>query len=575
MTALNLMKSGKNIFLTGQAGSGKTYVLNQYIQRCWACQVPVAITASTGIAATHISGVTVHSRSWIGIKEVLSDSDVDDIAGKNWISKNIRDAEVLIIDEISMLSAQTLDNIEHVVQAVRYDERPWAGMQVIFTGDFFQLPPVSKYAGSPKRFAFAAKSWNNSDLCFCYLNTQHRQTDDGFSHVLDALRVGEPTEEIITLLECRKDAKLEHASPVRLYTHNIDVDRVNQKALDTLPGNVVSYKAGTKGNKKIVTWLLRGMLTPEVLELKQDAHVLFIKNNPAVGYWNGTTGVVVWFHAETQYPIVRVQDGRYITVEPEVWTIENNEGILAEVTQMPLKLAWAITIHKSQGMTLDAAEIDLSKSFAYGQSYVALSRVRSLDGLRLLWLNKDWLQAHPLVLRGDKYFQEQSQLLEHHYQDLKLHDREEIHEQFVSLVWGVYKSADEWVVLLKKEKVLKKKNKTTDTLVATAELVKQQKSLDEMIAIRGFTRRTLVRHLRQVRRLFPDIDLTYLRPNDVSIARIQEVVDILREDEENRTAKGDLRLAPVYHALGEEMSYDDLSFAMVFVDIQQAAEVWE
>lgn len=177
--ALSLLKSGRNVFLTGQAGSGKTYVINQYVRWLWSCGIQVAITASTGIAATHIGGVTIHSWSGTGIKDHLSDHDMELLQQKEHLHKNITKAKVLIIDEISMLSANTIDMVDRVVKMIRRDGRAFGGMQVIFVGDFFQLPPVMKMnpdgTESNKRFAFAANARKEANLTMCYLHTQHRQ----------------------------------------------------------------------------------------------------------------------------------------------------------------------------------------------------------------------------------------------------------------------------------------------------------------------------------------------------------------------------------------------------------------
>lgn len=182
--ALNLLKSGRNIFLTGQAGSGKTFVINEYVRRLWSCGIQVAITASTGIAATHIGGVTLHSRSGIGIKDELTDRDMELLQQKEHLHKNINKAKVLIIDEVSMLSANTLDMVDRVVKMIRRDGRPFGGMQVVFVGDFFQLPPVMKLTPdgreSTKRFAFASNAWKEANLTMCYLHCQHRQEAGDF-----------------------------------------------------------------------------------------------------------------------------------------------------------------------------------------------------------------------------------------------------------------------------------------------------------------------------------------------------------------------------------------------------------
>ena len=439
-TALNLMKSWKNIFLTGQAGSGKTYVLNTYIRRCREHEIPIAVTASTGIAATHLSGSTIHSRSGIGIKHHLTDQDVDEIASKSWVLQKIAPARVLIVDEVSMLSAQFLDDIERIVQEVHRDARPRGGMQVIFCGDFFQLPPVSKHGETTRRFAFASKAWNRSDLHFCYLLTQWRQTDTTFRNLLNAMRIGQVTPDMLALLDTRKNADLWDQPYVRLYTHNADVDTINQQHLKELPGKAHSFTASTKWTETLVKGLLKGMLTPDVLTLKEGARVLFTKNNASAGYRNGTMGTVDWWDDETWYPVVCLADETDIVVEPETWKTVRDEETLAQVTQIPLKLARAITVHKSQGMTLDAAEIDLSKSFAHGQSYVALSRLKSLEWLRLLWYNPQWFQSHELVLRGDAYFQQQSAETESRFSELDEEAWSLLHETFVHAMGGEWDS---------------------------------------------------------------------------------------------------------------------------------------
>lgn len=180
------------------------------------------------------------------------------------------------------------------------------------------------------------------------------------------------------------------------------------------------------------------MLAPEVLYLKVGAQVIFVKNNPAKGYYNGTTGEVVSFQIGTAYPQVKIANGAVITAEPEARSVENASEVLVSVKQIPLKLARAITVHKSQGMTLDAAEMDLSKVFEPGQGYVALSRVKALDSLKLLGLNEGGLNAHPLVARGDEYFWEQSELLGQEYKDWDENMFEQLHRRFIDLIQGVY-----------------------------------------------------------------------------------------------------------------------------------------
>lgn len=563
--ALNIMKSGKNVFLTGQAGAGKTYVLNQYIQRLWDCNVSVAITASTGIAATHIGGVTIHSWSGIGIQQVLSERDIDMIAQKEKIHKQVMKARVLIIDEISMLSAKMLDNVQRVIQHIKQDYRPWGGMQVILCGDFFQLPPVSRYGEDKKRFAFAAQAWNGCDLHFCYLDTQYRQqSSDEFTQVLNQLRVGTVSEHALQLLESRKNIALPDTA-VRLYTHNVDVDRVNAERLEELSGEIFAYKAQKEWDKKLTNNLLKGMLAPDYLELKVGAHVLFVRNNPALGYYNGTTGEVVWFTRDKDLPIVRVRDGEEIVVWPERRGIENADAIVASVTQLPLKLAWAITVHKSQGMSLDAAVMDLSKVFEPGQAYVALSRVRSLEGLSLEGLHVSGLRAHDLVVRWDRYFAQQSALLEKQFHWFASDDREELHRSYLTMMGGMFRTAAELGAMDRTAKTVQQSSSRVDTYQQTADLVTQGKSLDELIELRWLTKQTIIKHLSKIKALYPSINMSHLQPNDAVMQRVHAAAMSAAEDEWNFTDAGTLRVSVIYQMLQEEVSYDDIYLSLLFL----------
>lgn len=214
----------------------------------------------------------------------------------------------------------------------------------------------------------------------------------------------------------------------------MDVDRINIEKLDALEGDQKSFLSQGAGEKMLVDALKKSMLAPEVLALKIGAQVIFVKNNPQKGYFNGTTGEIVKFDERDGYPVVKIKDGTLIKAELETRSVENANEIVAAVKQIPLKLAWAITVHKSQGMTLDAAEMDLSKVFEPGQAYVALSRVKSLEGLKLLGINEFGLKAHPLVLRADAYFEKQSEeiVASNQYQEASIW--EQIHKKFIETI---------------------------------------------------------------------------------------------------------------------------------------------
>ncbi len=412
--ALSILKTRVNVFLTGEPGSGKTHTINKYVAYLRAHDVEPAITASTGIAATHINGMTIHSWCGIGIKTKLEKNDLTKITSSQYISRRVLRAKVLIIEEVSMLTGETLSMVDLVCQKIRKNSDPFGGLQVIFAGDFFQLPPVVK--NIPAHFAFESDAWASANPVICYLTEQHRQDDDSFLSILSALRHN--TFEISHLehLETRKIAP--HAIPEnvpKLYSHNANVDLTNDAILAKLSGEPHIFTLTSYGLEALVTMLKKGCLSPEILNLKVGAAVMFTKNNPKELFVNGTLGMVEGFDIESGYPIVKTKSGRIIEVEPMAWTIEENDKILAQITQFPLRLAWAITVHKSQGMNLDEAVVDLSGVFEFGQGYVALSRVKRLSGLYILGWNQRTFEVHPEILNKDIQFHAQSKQAEREY----------------------------------------------------------------------------------------------------------------------------------------------------------------
>jgi len=413
--ALDLLMMGRNIYLTGQAGSGKTYLLNIYIDFLKKNKVGVAITASTGIAATHLNGSTIHSWSAIGIKNNLTDHDLSKIAANINTRARIQAAKVLIIDEISMLHSYRLEMVNQVCRKIRQNTKPFGGLQVILCGDFFQLPPINEGGFPDSSFAFKSGAWEELDLTICYLDEQYRQLDSEFLKVLNEIRSREVSEYTFQKLSGRLNKNIQSKiKPTRLYTHNVDVDAINNFEIAKIDKPEHIYEMTSKGKKDLVAVLKKGCLAPETLIIKEGAVVMFIKNNQGRGYVNGTLGKVIGFDADDSYPIVETYSGREIVASPTSWKFEENDSILAEINQVPLRLAWAITVHKSQGMSLEAAEIDLSKSFAYGMGYVALSRVRSLDGIRLLGINPTALMVDGEIGEIDITFRKLSnQSVEH------------------------------------------------------------------------------------------------------------------------------------------------------------------
>jgi len=416
--ALALLKTGASIFLTGQPGSGKTHTVNRYLRELAQAGVDVAYTASTGIAATHGHGVTIHAWSGIGVRETLTRRDLDTLATNRRLAARIEKANVLIIDEISMLPARSLTLVDTVCRHIRSVSAPFGGLQVVLVGDFFQLPPVVRRRADPgmldlgdgddgfgAAFAHASSAWRDLDPTVCYLSEQHRQDDQPFLAVLDAIRANACVGIHRELLASRMvDRDQLPANRTRLFTHNAAVDEINQQQLAKLGGETRTFPMTGKGPQPSIDALKRGCLSPDRLVLKEDAVVMFTKNDPAGRYVNGTLGIVEDFDAESGSPVVRTRRGKRIIAEPVTWKIEENGKERASVTQIPLRLAWAITVHKSQGMSLDAAVIDLSRAFEYGQGYVALSRLRTLAGLHLLGLNERALHVHPQAIEKDAEF---------------------------------------------------------------------------------------------------------------------------------------------------------------------------
>jgi len=531
---LNILKMGQNVFLTGRAGAGKTYVLNEYIQYLKNHNIPVAITASTGIAATHLGGITIHSWSGIGIKDKFSNTDIKKLVKKPYLRKHYLKTPVLIIDEISMLHAHQLDLVNQLAQIFRQDLRPFGGMQVILSGDFFQLPPVSS-GNKLVKFVIESEIWQNMNLHICYLDEQFRQDDTDFLNILNEIRDGKISRNSYELLAQKINSKFElDIEPTKLYTHNVDVDILNLIELDKIVAKEMQYEMSHKGRSTMVDILKKSCLAPENLILKVGAKVMFVKNNFELGVVNGTLGEVIGFEDYTDNPLVKIKSGETISVRQDIWVIEEKNQILAEIHQYPLRLAWAITVHKSQGMSLDAAEIDLSKSFTPGMGYVALSRVRNLVGLKLKGFNQMALQINPQILKFDKNLQTRSLNNLDLLNKLSSQELLQRHEEFVQ------KNTTQF------EESTKKKKK--DNKAKTLALVKQQIPLEEIAQQQELKPNTILNHIDKFIEAGIKMDLEYMMPTKKDYNKIKQGFDEC----------GLELLKPVHEFLKEKYSYDDL-----------------
>ncbi len=404
----------RSIFLTGKAGTGKTTLLREIIQTTHKNTV---VVAPTGIAALNAGGVTIHSMFQLPFAGFIPDKNADPqfsgsvkFESQSTLRRHFRmsglkkaviqNMELLVIDEVSMLRADLLDAIDFMMQSVRKIKQPFGGVQVLFIGDLLQLPPVIKdeewrtlrnyYKG---KFFFHSHVIQQNPPLYIELSKIFRQTDDAFISVLNNLRNNEITNsDIQTLNEFVKpDFDLKNNPGfITLTTHNAKADQINAKALEELNGKLVRYKPEIVGEfpDKIYP-------VDEILNLKMGAQVMFVKNDltPEKKYFNGKMGFIKSL-SEHEILVHFPEENKTIEVEKYEWqnisyfvdpnTKEISEEVLGTFVHYPIKLAWAITVHKSQGLTFDKAALDVSQVFLPGQAYVALSRLRSLNGLILL-----------------------------------------------------------------------------------------------------------------------------------------------------------------------------------------------
>lgn len=399
--ALRFLHAGHNVFLTGAGGTGKSAVISfaRTLLGEMHGEHTVFVTASTGIAAYHIKGTTVHRFAAIGDATRTPQHYATEILKRGpekWrttLFKRIRGARALILDEVSMLSAETLDVLDETLRLVRgLPAVAFGGIQVLIVGDFYQLPPVSR-PDRPAHFAFDARAWRDANLLTVELVENFRQQQDAeFLELLGNLRIGRNVGEVIAKLQTRSfPAPLPHAPavagapppPTRLRPHKVDVDRENREGLYLLPGPSEVYTADDFGDIRE-----EEVRAPKVLELRVGALVMATRNTKEDdgALVNGMRGVVTAFEGGTvRYPVVEFEDDRTITVKPVRFEKHDSEGIVrSSRAQLPLLLAYASTIHAAQGQTLSSVEIAVKNLFGPHMAYVALSRARSLAGVRLV-----------------------------------------------------------------------------------------------------------------------------------------------------------------------------------------------
>jgi GTPase SAR1 family protein len=547
--ALDILKMGYNCYITGAAGSGKTHLLNEYIKFLKNKGVEVGVTASTGIAATHMGGTTIHSWSGLGIRDELTEYDLEDLESKKYLHDRFQNTDVLIIDEVSMLHHFRLDLIERIARHLKRNQLPFGGMQVILCGDFFQLPPVSRVGEKESHFSYKSETWKKLNLKICYLEEQFRHKDDKFIKILNGIRGNNLSEESLFCLNSRNNACLkEGIEPTKLHTHNINVDTINDTELNKLPGQIFTYQMEDKGRKALVDALKKSCLAPELLRLKKGARVMFVKNNFEEGYANGTLGKVI--ECSNYGPKIMLASGKIITPEKVNWVIEDEGKVKATITQYPLRLAWAITVHKSQGMSLDAVEVDLSKSFEKGMGYVALSRVRTLEGLRLLGINKNALEVREDIMIFDEDLKEMSDDDKKWLYSLSDKDIKNKQEEFLKRI-----APPEGT------KIDKKKKSRISPIQETKNMLEQGMGIKEILEIKGVKIGTILDHIEKITDEDPSFDISHLK-KEVPAGKFTKIWMAFRElYGENR----DFLLSPIKNKLGTAYTYEELRIVRLFV----------
>ncbi|XP_033173077.1 ATP-dependent DNA helicase PIF1 [Drosophila mauritiana] len=408
MEVLRACTSGKNVFFTGSAGTGKSFLLRRIISA-----LPpdgTVATASTGVAACLIGGTTLHAFAGIGGGDATMQRCLE-LASRPANAQTWRKCKRLIIDEISMVDGQFFEKIEAVARHIRRNDRPFGGIQLILCGDFLQLPPVIKgdFGAAPtatpqQRFCFQSSAWETCIQCVYELKQVHRQSDPEFVKILNHLRIGHVNDSITSRLAATSKQKIEGNGilATQLCSHTNDANSINESKLENLDGDKILFKADDS-DASMTRTLDQQIQAPSQLYLKVNAQVMLLKNiNISNGLVNGARGVVV--RMEKDLPVVRFKNNQEYVCKHERWIIKTASGSHITRRQVPLKLAWAFSIHKSQGLTLDCVEMSLSKVFEAGQAYVALSRAKSLQSIRILDFDAKQVWANPHVLQFYKGF---------------------------------------------------------------------------------------------------------------------------------------------------------------------------
>lgn len=514
-----------NIFLTGAAGTGKSFLLEKYLVHKPSEAFPVV--ASTGAAAVLIGGRTFHSFFGLGIMEGGLEATVLRAMRSRKLVHRMQVAYCIVIDEISMLSGATLQAAERIARHARNINEPWGGLRIIAVGDFAQLPPVTPGADM-KDWAFQHPVWKESAFQPALLSTVMRTHDADFLDILNFVRAGIVNDDVRQFLEEHRVSLSDDAEGTRLYPHRAKADEYNVRRLHSIPGTLHSFKTHYEGDERVLESAQRSLPISDTLLIKEGALVMMRKNDVTgeQRYVNGSLGHIR--NVSEEVLTIHLMSGRTIDVEKEKFsTLDGDGNELMSAWNFPITLAWATTIHKAQGASLDSMIVDLSALWEPGQAYVALSRVRSAKGLHIERWSPSSIRAEPLV----------TALYDSLAQEMKTY----VPRPFFTVPVSLSSSKEVEV------KPKGAKNKKARAAVIR-DLLKKQTSLGDMALISGLKQDRVLLYIEEFIEHHVPMELGYLLADVVDARRIRDAFE----------EHGTLRLRPVFDALNEEVPYTTL-----------------